>query len=410
MKILYLVPYLHDDEFSPYKRFGTGLSFTVASIISKSGELGHDVYVYAQSAFSPGFERGNVKYLPKKLHSVFPIKPRYLKAYRKDTKGCRLGLKLRLHVLSYYLFGGYVERVIDKVKPDVVSVRGIGYITRPMILACERKNVKYVVSLHGVNALRGANLTEREDEMEYDVFRNACEKGRPATVISSGIKRRMLSKLSLPDTPNVYVVSNGIGDIPPSDPSEAEKIRQKFGVTSEDRVIICASSINENKNQMQLLRAFHLLPEEEKSTVKLLFCGKGAKYDELVSAIAELGERDRVFACGFVPNTELGNYYEISDLNALVSRDEGFGRSFVEGFLHGVPALTFSDLDAIPDIYDPEVMVKVDERTDEALAEGIRTALAGHWDRNVIKAHGGKFSVDAMVKKYVAVYEKAIDS
>ncbi len=41
----------------------------------------------------------------------------------------------------------------------------------------------------------------------------------------------------------------------------------------------------------------------------------------------------------------------------------------------GVPTVTFSDLDAITDLYEANAMILVEKRNTESLAEGMKTAF-----------------------------------
>lgn len=406
MKILYLVPYFHSNSIKPYQKFSTGLSFTLETIINESSALGHEVFVFAQSAFSKGYKKRNIVYLPKRIIGIFPISIRYIKKYFEDTKGSKLGLKYRIHVLSYYLFGKNIERIIRKVQPDIVSIRGAGFITQPYIIACQKTHTSYVVSLHGIFSLYDKSISENEKRIEQNLFISAKKENRPLTVISSGIKKRMLDHLKIDGCDEVYVVNNGIDyNVETADPKEISRLRKKLNILPTDKVIVSAGTICERKNQLQLLHAFHLLPEEIKKDTKLLFCGKGELLQKLKDEIVNLNEKN-VIACGFIANDEMRKYYSLATVNAVVSLDEGFGRAFVEGFLNGVPALAFSDLDAVDDLYSMDAMIKVDNRTDKALMNGIVTALNHEWEKKSIIEHGKKFSIDSMVNNYLKIYKK----
>lgn len=99
----------------------------------------------------------------------------------------------------------------------------------------------------------------------------------------------------------------------------------------------------------------------------------------------------------------------MSSYNALVSIDEGFGLSFIEGFKHGLPAVSFSDLDAIPDIYDPKVMILADERTDKCLAKAIEKLCHINWDCSYIKDYAKKFSYEKMADNYRSIYRDILN-
>jgi glycosyltransferase involved in cell wall biosynthesis len=356
-----------------------------------------------------------VHYLPKKILGCLPFSPYYMNAFKKDTDGESFSAKRRIHVLAYYMYGMDVERVIDSVKPDIVSIRGIGFITRPFILACKRKGVKYVISLHGAISLSDTTkVTKNEQKMERELFRDAAKGKEIVTVIATGIRTRVLQSIGLEpfsdqNVNRIKVINNGIDAADTSFQTDViRQLRRKYNISEEDKVIISAGTICERKNQLQILRAFHILSEADKAHTKLLFLGKGELFDALNAEIENLGESDRVFACGYIPVSEVQNYFAISDLNVIASIDEGFGRAFVEGFLLGVPAVAYSDLDAVEDLYDECAMVKVPTRSDEALSKGIAIALQKKWDRNMITSHAHEFSIRNMVTKYENLYESLI--
>lgn len=111
---------------------------------------------------------------------------------------------------------------------------------------------------------------------------------------------------------------------------------------------------------------------------------------------------------GFLPFEDIINYYNEADLLILASIEEGFGLSLIEGFVYGVPSVTFSDLDAVPDVYDERAMMLCHERTDKALAATIELALEKNWDKEWIKGYSKKFSLESMRDKYLDVYREVI--
>lgn len=413
MKVLFLVPYIHSDTLSAYKKFSVGLSFTIESIVKRMADAGHDVYVYTQSTFSPGYYENGIHYLPKRPVGCLFASTYYLNAFKEDTKGETFSIKRWLHVLAYYLFGGDVEKQLRRIKPDIVSIRGIGFITRPFILACKRVGVKYVISLHGAISLsETTKATRNEQKMERILFRDAANGKEYITVIASGIKEEVLKSIGLNKentnySENIRVITNGVdlAEISFKD-SELQILRDRYNILVDDVVYISAGTICEAKNQLQILRAFHLLPDVEKCHSKLLFLGKGELLETLKSEIRKLGENDRVFTCGYIPISDVQKYFAISHINIVASINEGFGRAFVEGFLWGIPSVTYSDLYAVEDLYAEFAMIKVNSRSDEDLSRGLLEAFHKEWDSEKIKAHALKFSVDNMVAGYEALYEE----
>jgi glycosyltransferase involved in cell wall biosynthesis len=150
------------------------------------------------------------------------------------------------------------------------------------------------------------------------------------------------------------------------------------------------------------------MPHDFRQRVWLVIIGTISSNYPIFANMKELGLEDRIIVTGFIPHKELHNYYAAADLNILASHDEGFGLSIIEGFVYGVPSVTFSDLDAISDLYDEKAMVLCDERTDEAFSKKIRFALEKQWDREAIKEYSKKFSMESMTEKYISVFKQEI--
>ena len=92
----------------------------------------------------------------------------------------------------------------------------------------------------------------------------------------------------------------------------------------------------------------------------------------------------------------------------MPSKDEGFGLSLAESFVQGTPSVTFADLDAAEDLYDPCAMLLCHERSDEALSAAMAQALETNWDQDAIRRHGRNFSLDAMADRYLTWYQSIV--
>jgi glycosyltransferase involved in cell wall biosynthesis len=120
--------------------------------------------------------------------------------------------------------------------------------------------------------------------------------------------------------------------------------------------------------------------------------------------IHQLGLDNDVIYCGNIHRDYIHIYYSQSDFTILASKSEGFGLSIIEGFFYGLPCITFSDLDAIEDLYDLRAMYLVNERTDEALAKGLLSCISSKWDRVFIQKYAFNFSLENSAVKYISCY------
>lgn len=101
-------------------------------------------------------------------------------------------------------------------------------------------------------------------------------------------------------------------------------------------------------------------------------------------------------------------FWKFCDINLFLSLNDGFGLPIVEGYMHGVPCVTFEDLDATQDLYYPEAMLKVKDRSIESVANALRTSLDKNWNHEEIAEIGNMFSIDSMSEKYVNWYRTLI--
>ena len=182
-------------------------------------------------------------------------------------------------------------------------------------------------------------------------------------------------------------------------------IREKYNIPKEDKVILYVGNISKNKNQVQMVRAYGLLPESMRKQTWVLFCGNNHSDDhELEELIAHSPDNQRLVLCGGVQKSDMPSYYNEADGVALLSIAEGFGLSLIEGMHFGLPCMMFSDMDAFEDIYDEGAVVAVTDRDDKAVAEGLSQLFETEWNRCMIKEYSEKFSSETMAKKYIKAY------
>lgn len=114
--------------------------------------------------------------------------------------------------------------------------------------------------------------------------------------------------------------------------------------------------------------------------------------------------QQRIILAGFTDR--VNSFYNISDINIFTSLNDGFGLSIVEGYVYGLPTVTFSDLDAIPDVYNENAMLVADSRDESVFFELVKEALAKEWDRKWIEEYSKKFSLEIMAENYIDLYKR----
>lgn len=404
MKILFLSHHISDDNFDEFKRNRTGFGYMIKDIITAISKTDNIItYTYA---FTRGHNFGNIHYIKNNFLKVFVNLN--ITAVISGVRGfirTKGKLKSKIQTLYYFLSSGYVESIITKENPDVVHIHGIGKQSIPFIQACIRCRARYVVTLHGLISVEDSVVASSQDKfIERKFLKFAYENQIPITVISSGIKRRIEKILCVENCCNVNVVKNATNIRITNNGSELKSI---YGLANDAKIFISIGNITQNKNQVQIVRAFNLLPDKTKNKSALFIIGNDTLFGEVQREIVKLGLGKKVFCCGFVPKSEMYKYFEIADINVLASKYDGFGISIIESLVYGIPSVTFNDLDAVEDFYSEDSIILVNQRSDQALAEGMNDAVNKKWDKNKIKNLSSEFDFEQLNYNYKLVYKKA---
>lgn len=400
MKVLFVTPYIYAPEFEEHRKNKSGFGIMVKDIAAAVSKAGNEVLVLTRT-FGPG-RRGNGFFIIPNSFFRNMIHGKYKGIFQHNAALQKAGvsLKARLKELYYYLNLGYIEFLIKREKPDVVHIHGCSTVISETMEACRKHSVPFVVSLHGL----------LQDDPGADEYLKHCERelignaqNAQITVISSRMKERFLSAYyGASSNENVAVITNGI------DVNVKEKtcnIKETLGIADETKIILSVGSVCGLKNQIQTLRAFSQLPAGERDGAALVFVGAVHADYKIREEVERLNLKEKVFFAGFVPRDELKNYYSVADITVTASLTEGFGIPIVEGFVYGVPCVTFADLDAIDDIYDENAMCLCKDRSDESYSAALLSALQTKWDKLKIMEHSKKFSLEVMAQKYNGVYK-----
>jgi len=393
VKVLEATPYIYVSGHKHASRNKSGLAYMVRDIVDMLNVNGADIYVLTQSIFTKEKKVNKWRLVHKGIYDLlFNVKLLYIKKALEIIKYNKYPLKFNLRILLYFLTGGYMEKVIEKIKPDIVHIHGIGLYTLPFIYACAVKNIPFIVTLHGLISFDDSvGATSFDCIIEKEFLKLSVIKNLPITVISSGIKEKIKSFLQQ-ECSNIKVILNSINDT-------NIDITNNIIQNKKCKSVLSVGSVCDRKNQIQVIRAFNELNRMNYNDLTLTIIGDG----EIIPLLKEYCNKNRihnVFFTGAIPRDEVDKYYNNSDLLVLASKDEGFGLPVIEAYKYGVPVVAFSDLDAIPDLYNPNCMILVDERTDEALAYGIKEALEKKWDKEYINKYVSKFDSKIIRKQY----------
>ena len=434
MKVMIIAPYIYDDNIIEFTKNKTGFGIMVQNIVSSVAEL--ENVVLLTRVITKGKNEKNFKILSHTWGQFFSnakLKDWLIGIKAFFANGVTVKDKAR-HVF-YEVDGGYVRKQIQKEKPDIVHIHGIGTITESYIRICEEMKVRYTVTLHGLIGLNDSvSAPVYEKQIERDFLIKAEKNNIPISVISSGMKARIEENYLGKKANNITVITNGTKK---NDENDTKFIREEGTLTQEKfqeyysdclkqndlypklsdtyaylqyskkngkKILFFVGNITKNKNQMQAVEILKNTKVFE--NILLVLWGREVDNGEVRKKIAEYQLHKNVILGGF--NDRMDIFWKFCDVNLFLSLNDGFGLPIVEGYMHGVPCVTFEDLDATQDLYYPEAMLKVKDRSNESVTDTLKIALDKNWKYEEIIEIGNMFSIDIMSEKYVNWYKEVM--
>lgn len=402
MKVLFLAnsAYIPDDN----RKTVTGYDYIVAEIAQKLSDK-CDIDLYLLRPYPRSLKVGSVNVIghtDKEMLKYLRIGDT-VKYYKLASLG-KLGIKSKVRNIFHYLVMRDIEWLIKKNGYDIVHVHGVEFMDVIASVAAAKCKVPFLYTMHGLMSYGIPNIKQIDKDSEQGVLNMVRDNDFVITTVSTGTKMVPCEDKGInPD--KVVVINNALKmDIP----HDATDWKAKYPQIIGKKVILSVGSVSPGKNQIQLLRAFSLLPDEIKSKSMIILAGQDLTGGMVADYVMNNHLEDNVVICGFLSRKELAGLYQIADYNALLSISEGFGLSMIEAAKYGVPSLTFSDLDAIKDL-DPESMCLLQERTDEAVANGLMRMFATEWNKKSICKSVERFN-DEIYFKYLDVYNQIIDN
>ncbi len=389
---------INDDAYPETLKNNSGFGHMMRAIAVMLSTEQNEVDILTQSVLTPGRDIEKARLLKRKTADLLlHFKPFYFfRAFRMMLRrDYSFGTKAR--TMLYYMTGSYCEYLIRKNKYDVVHINGIENSSMPYLYACARTNTPFVLTLHGLISFDPSVRTDRFSKNLERVFTFAMKENPDilCTVISSGIKKRLVGCCGAEDLPGMSVVCNPI--IETSEKAEPIAKKAKY-------VIVVIGNVSERKNQRLVVDAFRLLPEEIRGQSLLyIIGGNEAGLKEYV----ERENMENIVFTGTVSRGEVNAYLDIADFCAVASVDEGFGLSIIEAYGRGTPVVMPRSVDAFEDVYNDNATVAVDDYLPGSFRDAFVAALSRKWDKEYIRSLAGRFGMDKCSEEYLSVLSAA---
>jgi len=279
------------------------------------------------------------KEFEKRGHSVFIFAPRF-SGFIDDNENVfrypSLDINIRFRYPLPIPYSRKISKILEKFHLDIIHSQHPNFLGTVAAKWAKRKNIPLIFTWHTL----------------YDRYTNFVpfvpEKISAGYIIRKAVKFANLADAVIAPTdsiiPNlrswgvskeVIPIATGVDEDDFRNPDRLS-VRTRYGISSEDTVLILVSRLTEEKNVEFALRSLRKnLTENDK--LKLIIIGDGYLMPKLKKFSAENGISEKIIFTGVVDYKEMKNYYSDSDIFIYSSKSETQGMILTEAMYMELP-------------------------------------------------------------------------
>ncbi|WP_280770552.1 glycosyltransferase [Salipaludibacillus daqingensis] len=245
-------------------------------------------------------------------------------SYEKDIERDVTFIKLKTKRLSKSIFK--LAKIIRDEEVDLV----FSTIPRVNTIATLANKLSFTKSKNVVREADNLGGTLKED-IQLIFFGMVYRLSNQVVSLSEGVKNNLVNKYKL-KADSIKVIYNPV-DLKKIDQQLIEEIPEKHreAFDTDEKVIITAGRLVEQKDQRTLIEAFRKVQDRVDS--RLVILGVGHLENDLKALADQYNLLDRVYFYGFQQNPY--KYIHQADLFALSSKHEGFSHVIAESLATG---------------------------------------------------------------------------
>jgi teichuronic acid biosynthesis glycosyltransferase TuaC len=229
------------------------------------------------------------------------------------------------------------------------------------------------------------------------------ELHRAAAIVTRSAKlATLLADASIPRD-HLHPIYNGV-DVSTFRPGSAEEraaVREQWGVSPTDPVVLFVGNFLPVKNPGLLIRAHaRLIRLPGMAGARLVLVGGGTLERGMREEMATAGTSGQVIFAGRHDARGVAQMMRGADVLALSSWNEGVPNVVLEAFASGLPVVA-TDVGGISEVLNSDQFGSLTPAGDEAaFARALQSTLSRKLDAQTIAAHGRSFNWEATAAAY----------
>lgn len=324
-----------------------------------------------------------------------------------------LRLPLAVDIPTALPVSPFVDQLIPKLKLDVIHTHHPFLLGQTAATKARDYNLPLVFTFHTQYQEYTHYIPFPQEQVQEFIktrvinwMKEFMRKCQHIIIPSESMKSILIHEYGLVD--RFTVIPTGI-DITPFKKADGSAVRSGWN-WNDDKVIISAGRLAEEKNWGTLLRAF-AIAQQALPDIHLVLLGDGPQADALKLMTGELGISDRVTFTGNVPFEEMPDYLKAADMFAFASITETQGLVTLEAMAAGLPIVAV-DGAGTKDILEDGRQGFLTENDPQDLANGLikvleSSSLMSRF-RSAALRTSRTYDNMRLARKMLKVYEQAV--
>lgn len=302
-------------------------------------------------------------------------------------------------------------KLLRKLRPDIVHTRNLGTLecVVPALLAGVR------IRIHGEHGRDMLDIdgTNKKYIMLRKILRPFVSK---YIALSKDLENWLHNSVAIKPA-RIRQLYNGVDTTKFSPRKVTEhKIPDKYLVESGIKIIGTVGRISGEKDQFSLVRAMAIVfkrKPELTANLRLIIIGDGPLFSELEKLVKQEQLQAYIWLAG--ARNDVADLFNEMDLFVLPSLGEGISNTILEAMASGLPIIA-TNVGGNPElVLEGKTGMLVSPKTPDELADKIidfheQPDLFHEYGKAAKKRIEKEFSLDAMVARYISVYDDMINA
>jgi glycosyltransferase involved in cell wall biosynthesis len=296
-----------------------------------------------------------------------------------------------------------VLKLIKNIKPDVIHVHAPNLFSSVAIMISTLYHIPAIATVHRVEV-------DSVGKVWYIFRRYVLNKFYRIIAVSNFTKMLALNAGAHED--KISIVYNSCDETIFSPCQDKARIKAKYGISTERKVILYAGNLIKIKGVYTLIESLKTLYTRFPGFIAIII-GQGEEQEKLQSLVNEYGLANNIRFLGWLTQRELSEYYKAADIFVLPSETEGHSVALLEAMRSGLPIVASDVGGNSESIEDGLNGFLFNSGNHNALADKLVILLSDYnlreyMSSNSLKIYLEKFSTKIQIENYLRLYSELV--